>query len=505
MQKNRTTFLLIVTLGVIIKLGIHMYSNGNYGFHRDELLHLAVSEHLDWGFMEFPPLIGVFGKVSTTLLGDSVLAVRTFPALAGVLMLLLTVAMVREMKGNNYAVLLVVAAFLAVYSYWRNHTLFQPVAFDQLFWTLSSFLLIKYINTKHKKYLLWIGLSAALGFLNKYTMVFWGVGFVVGLLFYDSAKTYTNKWFWVTALLFLVLVIPNIIWQSQHNWPVFAHLTGLYEVQLNENSRIDFLRGQFFSMNPFNFPIWLLGLWAYFFNKELKQYKPLGILFLVSGLLLFLAKGKGYYFYACYPIVFAAGAVFITEKLNHYKKSFLIYIACIILLVTGLSRLPFLTPILPIEQFVEFAELKRDETGRVEGLTGDYADMFGWEEQVALVDSVYNTLTEEEKSKTILWAENYGEAGAINHLGKKYGLPKSVCKHGSFWLWGAGDTSGEIAISVGNEDGAVDYFYGEKKLIKMVQHPYAIDEEHNIPVYLLRKPKVRLSEYWPQFESRIFE
>lgn len=300
MQKNRTTFLLIVTLGVIIKLGIHMYSNGNYGFHRDELLHLAVSEHLDWGFMEFPPLIGVFGKVSTTLLGDSVLAVRTFPALAGVLMLLLTVAMVREMKGNNYAVLLVVAAFLAVYSYWRNHTLFQPVAFDQLFWTLSSFLLIKYINTKHKKYLLWIGLSAALGFLNKYTMVFWGVGFVVGLLFYDSAKTYTNKWFWVTALLFLVLVIPNIIWQSQHNWPVFAHLTGLYEVQLNENSRIDFLRGQFFSMNPFNFPIWLLGLWAYFFNKELKQYKPLGILFLVSGLLLFLAKGKGYYFYACY-------------------------------------------------------------------------------------------------------------------------------------------------------------------------------------------------------------
>jgi hypothetical protein len=122
-----------------------------------------------------------------------------------------------------------------------------------------------------------------------------------------------------------------------------------------------------------------------------------------------------------------------------------------------------------------------------------------------LVDSVYRTLSETEKSNCIIWAENYGEAGAISHLGKKYNLPKPTCKHGSFWLWGAESNDGEIAISVGNEDDAVDYFFEEKVLIKTIKHKYAIDEEHNIPLYLCRKPRIKLKDYWPQYESVIFE
>ena len=131
--------------------------------------------------------------------------------------------------------------------------------------------------------------------------------------------------------------------------------------------------------------------------------------------------------------------------------------------------------------------------------------MFGWEEQVALVDSVYRSLSEEERKVCILWAENYGEAGAIKVIGDRYQLPNPVCKHGSFWLWGAGNNEGEIAISIGNEEDAVSYFYEDYTLIKMITHPYAIDEEHHIPLYLCRKPRVKLKTYWPNYEDRIFE
>jgi hypothetical protein len=504
-NKGQKEFLAIVSIAVLSKLIIHFFANGNYGFHRDELLHLAVSEHLDWGFMEFPPLVAVFGKIATTFFGDSLFAVRALPTLAGVLILILTAKTVKELSGNLISLILACLSFLGVFAFWRNHTLFQPVVFDQFFWTLGSFWLVRFVKTTHYKYLIFIGITAGLGLLNKYTMLFWGVGLAISLLFHEKGSVYKQKWIWLAGAISLLIFLPNLIWQSQHNWPVIGHLTGLYEVQLEESSRLDFLTSQFFGINPFNFPIWLGGLLALFLSKDLKKYKPLGVLFIVSGLVLFLAKGRGYYFYAAYPVLLASGSVWIGNQFEKKKLAWLVPIYGAIILVTCLLYLPNLTPILPIEKYVEYAEIQTNEEGRLEGLTNDYADMFGWEEQVALVDSVYRTLSETEKSNCIIWAENYGEAGAISHLGKKYNLPKAACKHGSFWLWGAESNDGEIAISIGNEDDAVDYFFEEKVLIKTIKHKYAIDEEHNIPLYLCRKPRIKLKDYWPQYESVIFE
>jgi hypothetical protein len=504
-NKEHKNFLTILSIAILLKLIIHFFANGNYGFHRDELLHLAVSEHLDWGFMEFPPLIAVFGKIATTLFGDSVFAVRILPTLAGVLILVLTAKMVKEMGGNLLALMLVCTSFLGVFAFWRNHTLFQPVVFDQFFWTLGSFWLLKFIKTNQYKYLFFVGVTAGFGLLNKYTMLFWGAGLATSFLFYQKGSIYKQKWIWLAGSISLLLFIPNIVWQAQHNWPVIGHLTGLYEVQLEESSRIDFLISQFFGMNPFNLPIWIGGLIALFFSKDLKKYKPLGILFLVSGLILFVAKGRGYYFYAAYPVLLASGSVWIGNSFTNNKFTWLVPIYGLIILTACIFYLPSLTPILPIEEYVEYDKIQTNKEGRLEEFTNDYADMFGWEEQVALVDSVYRTLSETEKSNCIIWAENYGEAGAIAHLGKKYNLPKPACKHGSFWLWGTESNDGEIAISVGNEDDAVDYFFEEKVLIKTIKHRYAIDEEHNIPLYLCRKPRTKLKDYWPQYESFIFE
>ncbi|MTI89712.1 MAG: hypothetical protein FH748_17305 [Balneolaceae bacterium] len=214
-------------------------------------------------------------------------------------------------------------------------------------------------------------------------------------------------------------------------------------------------------------------------------------------------KSKAYYFFAAYPVLFAAGAVQIGKWLeNHPKWN---YAVAAVLFFPAIPFIPEATPILPIETYVEYMDKQENEEGRIE-LTGDYADMFGWQEQAALVDSVYQSLlTEYDPKEIMIWAENYGEAGTIKILGDKYGLPDPVSRHGSFWLWGYGDSNAEVWISLGNEKGSVEQVFEEVELVKIITHKYAIGEENGIPLYLCRKPKVDIEQWWQDYESHVFD
>ena len=179
------------------------------------------------------------------------------------------------------------------------------------------------------------------------------------------------------------------------------------------------------------------------------------------------------------------------------------YVIAGISLIPAVFLIPEATPILPIERFVDYAQIE-EKNGRAE-LTGDYADMFGWEEQVQLVDSVYQSLSPEERNNCVLWAENYGEADALKILGKKYNLPNPISRHGSFWSWGYGNKAAEVWISLGNEKPSVEYAFEEIQLVKMITHKYAIGEENGIPLYICRKPKIDIEQWWEDYEAHVFD
>lgn len=493
-------YLPIITILSLVKLTIHLVANRNYGFHRDELLHLSVSEHLAWGYMEFPPFIAVVGKLAHFFFGYSLSGVRLFATLAGVAIVILCCLIAKELGGKKNAVLLAGVSVLAFVPFFRNHTLFQPVAFDQVFWTLGFYYLVRYFNSKENKYLVYLGITAGIGLMNKYTLVVWGFGIVAGLLFFEKGSAFKNKWLYVSGLIAFCIVLPNIIWQYAHNFPLFAHLQKLKESQLDEIGPYEFAGDQL--KMPFTLLFSLIGLAAAFFDKELKKYKSLGVAVLVIFFTMWLLQSKSYYFFAVYPILFALGAV-ATEKLLLRKPAWN-YAVATILFVPTVFFIPMATPVLPIEHYVAYNKLTPEKDGRIL-ITDDYADMFGWNEQVQLVDSLYQSLPAEDRKKCILLAENYGEAGAIKILGDKYKLPDPVSRHGSFWSWGPGDKEGEICISVGNEQEVVDKLYQEHTLVKRITHKYAIDEENNIPVYLCRKPRTSLQQLWPELEKYIFE
>ncbi|MCX2681731.1 glycosyltransferase family 39 protein [Galbibacter sp. EGI 63066] len=489
---------IIIALSVV-KLTIQLLGNRNYGFHRDELLHLSVSEHLDWGFMEFPPFIALLGKISYWLFDYSLMGMRLFPTLAGVAILILCCLIAKELGGKSKAVLLSGICILAFLPFYRNHTLFQPVAFDQLFWTLGFYFAIKFINSQNKKHLILLGITLGLGLMNKYTILVWAFGIFIGLLFYQKGNVFKNKWAYISALISLLIFLPNIIWQGQNGFPLLKHLQALNDNQLDGINPLDFGLEQ---LNfPFTLIISLFGLIAFMTGKNLKKYRAVGIASLVIFCTMWLLNSKAYYVFGIYPVLFAGGAVKM-ESLLHKKPNW-VYAVAAIVLIPSIPFIPEATPILSIEKFVDYTG-KKEKNGRIE-LTGDYADMFGWEEQVKSVDSVYHALSEKERENVVIWAENYGEAGAIQVLGNEYSLPNPISRHGSFWLWGYGNKNADVWISIGNEKASVEHVFKDVNLVKIITHKYAIGEENGIPLYICRNPKVDIEKWWKDYKEHIFD
>jgi len=491
----------IIGLLGLVKFSIHWFGNQNYGFHRDELLHLSVSEHLAWGFFEFPPFIAWIGKLSYLLFDYSLIGMRLFPTLAGMGLLILCCLIAKEMGGKSKAVFLSGICVLAFVPFFRNHTLFQPVAFDQLFWVLGFYLLIRFFNSEKSEYLLLVGLIAGLGLLNKYTMLIWGFGIAIGLLFYKRGELFKSKWLYLAGGISLLLFMPNLIWQYQYDFPFLLHLEVLNQKQLANISPFEFVLAPL--ELPFTLAVSLIGLYALFRNEKLKRYRSVGVTILVIFVTMWILKAKAYYFFPAYPVMFAAGAVQFENWFQHRPNWN--YAVAAVLLLPAIPFIPEATPILPIEQYIQYMDIQENEEGRF-NLTGDYADMFGWEEQVALVDSVYQSLLiNHHPEDIVIWAENYGEAGAVKILGDKYGLPDPISRHGSFWLWGFGKKDAKVWISLGNEKESVEHVFEEVILVKMITHIYAIGEENGIPLYLCKTPKIDIEEWWQNYEKNVFD
>ncbi|HEY9535073.1 MAG TPA: glycosyltransferase family 39 protein, partial [Mucilaginibacter sp.] len=192
--KNRkssyTNFILIF---VLIKMGLNLLAISNFGFHRDELLHLALGDHLDWGYKEVPPLIAVLAKLTTTLFGNSVFAARIFTTLCSGLIIWLTGKITVELGGRKFAIALACLAVTFSPAFTASGYLFQPVVFDQLWWVLTVWLLLRYINTHAVKYLYFIGVAIGFGVLTKYTMLFFAGALILGLIISKQRRLLWNK------------------------------------------------------------------------------------------------------------------------------------------------------------------------------------------------------------------------------------------------------------------------------------------------------------------------
>lgn len=498
-----TSGLAIVTYIALLRILLYVIAGANYGYSRDELYYLACGEHVAWGYVDQPPLIAWLAWLLQHTIGTSLYALRLLPALAGAATIVIAGLLAREFGGKRFAMFLTSAATLVGLAFLALTHVFSMNAFDLPLWVLLAWLMARIINSGNQK--LWIAVGAVLGvtLLNKYAVAFFAAGLLLGVVVSPLRRSVARPWFWAGAAIAGLIALPNFLWQMHRGYPF---------LQLMRNVRAN---GRDVALPPLAYladQALLIGFVAallvplalvFFGTRRGRPFVVVGAGFVVMLAMMLVLHGKGPYCVPLYPMMFAAGATMLEQITTGKALKWGRPVFVLLLFVTGALAAPLAFPILPPETFLNYTvKLGIDQPHYENQIRGRlpqfYADMFGWEERVQMVAKYYNGLPPEERSKTVVLASNYGDAGAVDFFGPKYGLPRAIATHQNYWNWGTRGYTGESLILLGGGFGRKQYERRCESLtvVGVPDHTYARPDA-NQPIYHCRGLKQSLQEAWP--------
>ena len=484
------------------KLLFHLLTAERYGIFRDELYYLACSEHLDFGYVDQPPLIAFVAWVARRLFGESLLGLRLLPAAAGAATVWLTGKVAREMGGGAFAQALAALAVIAAPIYLLLHHWLTMNAFEPLIWLGCVWCIVRAINQGDPRYWLWFGVLLGLGMENKYTTAFFAFAVFVALFLTPQRRFLSNAWIWIGALSSLLLFLPNLIWLVRHHFPFLELMHNIRGTGRDVvRGPIAFISDQAMLMNPVLFPLWVGGLCWLFLNRNGSRYRILGWTYVLMLVAFIVLKGKNYYLSAAYPMLFAAGAIAF-ERMTRERGRWSRAVYAGLIVISACLLAPTVAPILHPEAYIRYQKAIGLEPPRAENqstgpLPQYFADEFGWEEMTREVARVYDALPSEQRAATAIFANSYGQAGAIDFFGKKYGLPKAISSHQNYWYWGPHDYTGQSVIVLGSDGtGDREHFAGVEAAGR-TYHPYSRRDEH-FEIFVCRDLNTTLQALWPK-------
>jgi hypothetical protein len=254
-------------------------------------------------------------------------------------------------------------------------------------------------------------------------------------------------------------------------------------------------------LNPILFPLWLGGLGWLFLNRKGSRYRLLGWIYVLMLIAFIALKGKNYYLSAAYPMLFAAGATAfenMTRDRGRWSRG--LYVCLIVAATCFLA--PTVAPVLPVATYIRYQKAIGFEPPKAENqptgpLPQHFADEFGWEEMTREVARVYHELPAEQRAATAIFANSYGQAGAIDFFGKKYGLPKAISNHQNYWYWGPRDYTGESVIVLGSDGTGDREHFASVESLGRTYHPYSRRDEH-FEIFWCRDLNTTLQALWPK-------
>jgi 4-amino-4-deoxy-L-arabinose transferase-like glycosyltransferase len=419
-----------------LRLLLHTLTNGQYGFHRDELATLDDARHLAWGYVAYPPLTPFVARVALALLGTAPAAVRIFTALAQCVVMVMAGLIARELGGGRRAqIVAAMAVAVSPISLVEGH-LFQYVSFDLLWSVLAVYFVIRLLRSDNKRWLIAVGAAIGLGLMTRYTIAWLVAGLAVGFLLTPARKLLMDRWLIAGAALALVICMPNLIWQANHGFISIDFLRSIHARDIRIGRTDGFLWKQL--VVPaclFTVPLWIAGLIFYFRKPEGKRYRALGWTFVATLALFAVSHARDYYSAPVYPMLLAAGAV-LSEQWPRWARG-LNWAGLALALVAGIA---FILPVAPVNSRLFNVAIR---------MNGDLREEIGWQELVDRIAQIRDTLPAEERSTAGILTGNYGEAGAIDLYGPAHGLPQALSLVNSFWLRGYGDHPPQTLIVIG--------------------------------------------------------
>lgn len=490
--------ILIFWLFILIKFGLHcIIVNPEYDLHRDEYLHMDLGKHLAWGYLSVPPFTAL-NSYLILLLGNSDFWVRFFPALYGVLTMVVVWKAIESLGGNLFA--LILGATATTFSVLlRINMLYQPNSADIFAWTLLYYSILQYIKNEDDKWLYIAAIVFGTGFLNKYNIVFLIAGLVPALLLTNQRKIFTDKKLYTAVFIALIIMSPNLIWQYQNHFPVLHHMKLLAETQLVHVNRFDFLKEQviFFLSSLF---VILAAFISFFIYPAFRKFQVFFWSFLFTLSLFTYLRAKGYYAIGLYPIFIAFGAVYL-ESVFIKKMVWLRFVSVIVIILLFIPIVRIAFPLKSPSAIAENSKAYKDfgqlrwEDGKDHELPQDFADMLGWRELAEKVDAGYEKIS--DKKHTLVLCDNYGQAGAINHYSRFKNIG-AVTVNADYINWFPLDEEIKNIILVQNADDddkdrkKEQPLFSEIHLTGKIENPYA--REHGTSVYILLDAKVSINK-----------
>jgi hypothetical protein len=494
--------LVIAWLLAAAAVTLQMLTNGRYGYFRAELYLLACGDLLAWGYVDFAPFVALLARFSRFALGDSLHAIRCLPALADGAQILVTGLIARELGGKRFAIFLSCLTVFFAPVILGNATRLSMNPFEPLFWMGAVYFLLHAINRNEPRLLLAAGALLGLGLENKHSTAFFLVSLAIGLLLSPSRRLLASKWFWLGAALAFLIFVPNLIWQYAHHFPTLEALSNVRRTHKNiELPALPFLRQQLMMLLPVSATVWIPGLAFLLFSGKVRNYRCLGITYLVFLAIMMKLHGKDYYLAPIYPMMFAAGGVFWElTTLTHQKLRWLKVALPAAVFALGVVAVPLNIPILPVDKIVPYMnalgiKMSRTEVQDSGPLPQHFGDEFGWEEMVAATAQVYDSLSPEERAKTGILAGTYGDAGAIDFFGPRYGLPKSISPHQNYYYWGPRQYTGEVLILLHYDLADAQRGCQSVQVGPTLNPEYAMQEEH-YTILVCRGSKLPLAQAW---------
>lgn len=499
--------MLIALLIALANFLLHLYFNNRYGYFRDEFNYIACGDHLTWGFVDHPPLVPFLLKICRLIFGDSLRSIRLFPALASSGTIILTAAIVRELGGRRFALLLSALTVAVVPVYLLNASILTTNYPEPLLWMGCSYFAILAIKRNAARYWLWFGLVAGIGMEEKYSIAVFGFALVVGLLLTEQRRIFGEKWIYLGGAVAFLVFLPNFLWNVHHHWPFLELMRNIKadgrDVVL---SPFAYFAQQILIVQPLAAPLWIGGVFAFLFSAPFKPYRAFGWCYLAAFATFVALKGKNYYLAPIYPVYLAAGAIVIESFIERRRLVWLKLVVSMLLVTGGVWLSPVVMPVLPVERFISYMHtlpfaIPRSEHSHMRAiLPQHFADQFGWEEIVATVNQAYTRLSPEERPGCGIFAQDYGQAGAIDFFGRRYGLPAALSGHQTYFLWGPRGYSGNCLIVLDDKREVLEREFERVEYVgESADNPYALERE--IPVFICRGAKFgTLAEIWPRLK-----
>ena len=466
-------------------------TSNRYGYHRDELYFRVAARHPAWGYDDQPALTPLVGRFSEWMFGADPRGLRMLSAVAMALVVVLVALIARELGAGAAGQAVAALATAASAAAMAVGHLLSTTTFDVLVWVTLVYVVARILGGGDARQWLLVGLVAGIGLENKQLVLLLVVALACGCLLARRWDLARNPWLWSGAVLAFALWLPNLLWQARHGWPQLE-LADKIGQEDPVGYRVQLLPLQFLLIGPLLAPLWIGGLWWLLRRPEARPYRPLGLAYVVLLVIALVTGGKPYYTMGFLLVLLGAGGV-VAESWMRDRRARKLALGAAIAVSAAVAAVITL-PLVPVEDV---------HATPIPDLNEDAIETIGWPTFAATVGRVWNELPQSERSTAVVYASNYGEAGAIARYGRAHGIPRAYSGHNAFWRFGRPPDGAHPIIVVGYHHR--EALRGEFRgcvLSARIDNGVAVDnEEQGAPIWTCATTTEAWSRLWPRLHS----